>query len=94
MKPASPILPGVSLPETVYAKDQPEYMPLPAYRTEEGIVLSRWHMTWRERVTALLHGDVYLWVHTYGHPLQPVQMQVQMPNYGAQHQVSGKGSHG
>jgi hypothetical protein len=33
----------------VYAKDQPEYLPLPVHRTEDGMVISCWALTWRGR---------------------------------------------
>jgi hypothetical protein len=47
-KPVSPIVPGLKLPEVVYAKDQPQYEPLPVFKQDDGIVLSRWKLTWRE----------------------------------------------
>lgn len=79
MKPVSPVIPGVELPETVYAKDQPEYQPLPVFREDDGTVLSRWHLTWRERLTVLFRGDIYLWISTFNKPLQPVLMDVERP---------------
>lgn len=79
MRPVSPIIPKVELPETVYAKDQPEYQPLPVWKAETGTTLSRWHLTFRERLIALLRGDVYLWIETFNHPLQPVMLQVERP---------------
>jgi hypothetical protein len=56
---------------TVYAKDQPEYLPLPAYRDECGNVTSCWQMTWKERLRILFFGKVYFSVMTFGQPLQP-----------------------
>jgi hypothetical protein len=57
---------------TVYAKDQPEYMPLPAYRTPDGQeVTACWGMTWRERLRVLLSGRVYVTLLTFGGPLTP-----------------------
>gem|GEM_PF-1387856 len=79
MKPSSPIIPGHDLPETIYAKDQPPYQPLPVWRDEDGMVLSRWHCTWRERLRILITGDVYLWQVTCHEPLQPVQIQGRKP---------------
>src|SRR5262245_33924718 len=79
MKPVSPIVPGVDLPETLYAKDQPEYQSLPVFRQEDGTVLSRWHLTWWERMRVLCKGDIYLWVMTVNQPLQPVMLQVERP---------------
>ena len=30
--------------------------------TDGTVAVSRWRMTWKERITALLHGRVWLWV--------------------------------
>jgi len=79
MKPISPIMPNATLPETVYAKDQPEYQPLPVFKYDDGTVLSRWKLSWRERLRVLLSGDVYLFVSTFNRPLQPVMLQVEPP---------------
>jgi hypothetical protein len=79
MKPISPVIPGIELPETVYAKDQPEYQPLPAHRSPDGTVLTRWKLSWRERLTILFRGDLYLFVSTYNKPLQPLMLQVEKP---------------
>jgi hypothetical protein len=79
MKPSSPIIPGEKLPETIYAKNQPEYQPLPVLRDEDGTVLSRWHCTWRERLRILITGDVYLWQLTFNQPLQPVNVEASAP---------------
>lgn len=55
----------------VYAKDQPEYLPLPVHRTADGEIISCWKLTLRERIKLLFTGK--LWFHqlTFGHPLQP-----------------------
>lgn len=79
MTPSSPIIPGHDLPETVYAKDQPEYSPLPVFRNPDGTVLSRWHCTWRERLRILLTGDIYLFQMTFNRPLQPVSLETEKP---------------
>jgi hypothetical protein len=83
MKPSLPIIPGLDLPETIYAKDQPEYLPLPVYRQSDGTVLSRWHCTWPERLKILVTGDVYLWQMTFNDLLQPVCVEVQKPEIGS-----------
>lgn len=79
MKPVIPIIPGVELQETVYARDQPEYQPLPVFKHDDGTTLSRWHMSWRERLMVLFRGDVYLWISTFNKPLQPVMLQIEPP---------------
>ena len=57
----------------VFAKDQPEYLPLPAFVVEsaERPVTSCWGMTWRERLRVLFTGRVYFTQLTFGAPLQP-----------------------
>lgn len=41
------------------------------------VLLSRWRMTWPERIRALLAGDVWLLVHSLSHP--PVSVMVDNP---------------
>lgn len=79
MTPASPVLKRAEHPEIVYAKNQPPYIPLPAVRSDDGRVTTRWRLTWRERLTLLLRGDLYLQVLTFGGPLQPVKLSVTEP---------------
>ena len=56
---------------TIYAKDQPEYLPLPAHKTEDGQVTSCWYLTWVERIKVLFKGKIYFTVSTFNQPLQP-----------------------
>lgn len=83
MQPASPIFPNVQPrvhpPQVVYAKNQHPYIPLPVIKETSGIVTCRWHMTWRERIEALLHGDVYFQINTFNKPLQPTRAYVYPP---------------
>ena len=62
MTPVSPVLVDnpLQLSEIVFAKDQPEYQPLPAIRTDDGTVVSRWSLTWRERLRVLFSGSIWL----------------------------------
>jgi hypothetical protein len=82
MKPVSPVVPGHYLPEVVYAKNQRPYLPLPVHKALDGVVLSRWKLTLKERLSVLVRGDVYLWVSTMNDPLQPVMLQVEKPLMG------------
>lgn len=77
MKPVSPVIPGVS--EVKIAEHQDEYETLPAIVTGDGVVISRWRLTWRERLVALINGDIYLHQSTYGQLVQPVYMEVDEP---------------
>lgn len=61
-----------------FAKDQPEYLPLPAW-TDGHEVISCWRMTWHERLIALFTGRVWLRQLTYGQPLQPQLVTVDRP---------------
>lgn len=79
MTPQQPIVPGYDLDVTEYAKNQPEYQSLPVHRFEDGTVLSRWRLTWRERLRVLIAGDIYLYQMTFNQPLQPVMMQAEAP---------------
>jgi hypothetical protein len=55
----------------VFAKDQPEYNQLPAYRNENGEVLVCWKLTLRERLRVLLGGRIWHRMLTFNQPLQP-----------------------
>ena len=52
----------------VYAEDQAEYGRLPAIRTPDGCVTSRWKLDAVERELLLQGADVYLTIHTFGTP--------------------------
>lgn len=77
MKPISPVIKGYE--EVVYAKDQPEYLSLPAIRQSDGCIVTRWQMSWYERIKTLLTGSIYLEVLTFNNPLQPLKMSVDAP---------------
>lgn len=81
MRPISPVVPGFDLPETLYAKDQPQYIPLPSYRLEDdsGTVMTRWRLSWKERLTILLTGDLWLTMLTFNRALQPVKLTTKCP---------------
>lgn len=64
---------------TVYAKEQPQYEPLPAYTDPSGIVVSCWRLTIRERLTMLLTGRLWAMVMTFKTPLQPLALIAKSP---------------
>ena len=78
MVPISPVIDGVV--EVVFAKDQPEYNPLPAIVSAGGCVTTRWRLSLRERLSVLAFGDLYLQISTFGKPLQPVKLTVSVPD--------------
>lgn len=54
----------------VWAKNQPPYLPLPAY-TNEQETISCWQLTFIERLRVLLSGRLWLRQMNFGAPLQP-----------------------
>lgn len=60
----------------VIAKDQSEYIPLPAAAYDDGTVMTEWALTAEELSTLVNGGHLRLWVWTFGRPLQPVMFQV------------------
>lgn len=65
---------GVS--EITYAEDQPEYIPLPALRFPDGLVVTRWNLSWKERLHILFGGNIFLGLLTFNNPLQPIQISI------------------
>jgi hypothetical protein len=80
VKPTSPVIPGMDLPEVVFAKDQPQYIPLPATIVDGGTrVITRWKLGWRERLRILFTGNLWLSLLTFGNPLQPILLDTESP---------------
>lgn len=63
----------------VFAEDQPQYRPLPAIKSADGRVTTKWKLTWAERFTVLFGGHLWLQVLTFNRPLQPVKLSVHEP---------------
>lgn len=74
----APVVPGLEAHEIVFAKNQPEYIPLRALRarTDDGRVMSRWSLTPEQRKAVASGADVYLTLLTFGNPLQPISIAV------------------
>ncbi len=63
----------------VIAKNQPEYLPLPAHYDSTGVVTFLWQLTWRERLQVLVAGRLWHQVWSFGRPLQPVKLSLRCP---------------
>lgn len=63
----------------VYAKDQPEYLPLPVYKDESGQVISCWKLSFKERLSVLFSGKVWLRQLTFNQALQPQSVHTESP---------------
>lgn len=66
----------------VYAKDQPQYIPLPARVDSTGMVITEWEPTAEDLERLLQGGRVRLCIHTHMQPLQPVSLDVIEPECG------------
>jgi hypothetical protein len=64
---------------TIYGQDQPEYKPLPAHRTPEGLVTSCWLLSSAEIETIKHTGMLWVQLHTFNKQLQPINVQVEKP---------------
>lgn len=71
----------MDLPEVVFAKDQPEYLQLPAIVSNDtsGRVTTRWRLGWKERLRLLFSGNLYVQVLTFHKSLQPIKLMVDCP---------------
>ncbi len=74
----------IEFPEqsVIIAKDQPEYLPLPAHRFAgdySGRIAFCWQLTWRERIAVLLRGILWHEVLTFNQPLQPQFITTEKP---------------
>lgn len=82
MEPVEKVLPSDSRSwehEMVFAKDQPQYRPLPALRLEDGRVITRWKLSLKERFQVLWTGSLFLQQLTFNSPLQPQLPSVDEP---------------
>ena len=83
MKPITPVVPGFALQVTTYAEDQPEYHPLPSWKSDDGVVVTRWHLSWSERLRIFFGGSLWLTMLTFNKPLQPVKLAATCPIMGS-----------
>ena len=58
----------------IFAKDQPEYQPLPAFieKSDKGQVISCWKLSIKERLRILFFGKLWCCMLTFNKPLTPV----------------------
>lgn len=83
MLPVSPVAEHLQESEVVFAKDQPEYLPLPALvHNAEGAtsVTTRWRPSDEERERIASGGDVFITQMTFGMPLQPLRVGAELPD--------------
>ncbi len=63
----------------IFAEDQPEYRSMPAYKSDapQGDVVTCWKLSLKERILALIKGEI--WVHTmnFDKPVSPIFISVE-----------------
>ena len=78
MEPTTQIFPGRHIPFKIAGGD--ECKPLPYFKYEDdGQIVTRWRLTWVERLRVLLFGSLWLYIITDGEPLQPVLIKAEPP---------------
>lgn len=61
----------------VFARDQPDYLPLPALVYPDGTVLTEWSFSEEERSLIARGENLRLWIFRPPHaPLQPVKLEL------------------
>lgn len=82
MTPVREIVPGFEIETVTYAANQPEYIALPAWRGDDGRVVTRWRLSWPERFRLFFTGNLWLSLLTFNRPLQPVKLDTTCPLMG------------
>lgn len=70
----------IEFPEqtVIIAKDQPEYLPMPAY-VDSQQVICLWKLSFKERLTVLLFGRIWHRILSFGQPIQPQLLETKSP---------------
>lgn len=64
----------------VFARDQPEYSPVPAHiNRDNGVMIACWKLSFKERVKVLFTGKIWQKVMTFNRPLQPQLLSCKSP---------------
>ena len=63
----------------VYGQGQPEYMPLPAHKDENGVVLTCWKLSPEDMQRIQETGVIWLEMLTFNQALQPVRLDSEKP---------------
>ena len=66
----------------VIAKDQPQYLPLPAHIDADGLVTCCWKLSFIERLRLLVSGTVWHQIMAFHQPLQPQRLSLDKPELG------------
>jgi len=86
MEPTKEIIPGFKLPDNeilMIAENQPQYLTLPAWKGPEGLRVTRWKLSWSERLQILFGGSIWVTISTFGKKLQPLKLETACPIMGS-----------
>lgn len=64
---------------TLFARDQEEYIPVPALKFSDGEIIMCWKLTLSERLALLLTGKLWHRVLTFNDSLQPQLLEASKP---------------
>ena len=81
MQPVMPT-PPEGARNVVFGADQPQYSPLPAAVSATGVVLTEWEPNAKELEQLLQGGRIRICMHTFGFPLNPIAVDVTLPDCG------------
>lgn len=83
----------IEFPEqtVIIAKDQPEYLPFPAYQhgDNQGTITCCWKLNFWHRVKLLFTGKIWHSVLTFHQPLQPQLIEIDKPKFPKRDQSCG-----
>jgi hypothetical protein len=80
MKAIVPSAPHTGSTLVEFARNQPQYDPLPAMVDPSGLVQTEWELSAEELAQVLRGGHLRLWIWTFRHPLQPVAIEITEPD--------------
>ena len=65
----------------IYSKNQPPYIPLPAYEDDMqgGRIIHCWQLGWRERFKLFITGKLWVYVLNFKQKPQPIKPMVDNP---------------
>ena len=63
----------------VFAKDQPEYHQLPAFKDEDGQVITLWKLSIKERFKMIFTGRLCISLLSFNKPLTPIRPTLEYP---------------
>lgn len=80
-----PVAPRVGFPEIMLAEEQEEYLTCcvaqVTYNDGSRALMTRWRLSDEERAKIADGEDIYLSLHTFGQPMQPITLEIGRPEW-------------